>query len=248
VLGLAASLAAPISGHFQADTVARTQPAKLAAFEGHFQSGPADLYLLGVPDVESGTVRAGVAVPGLLSLLVHGRADAPVPGLDAFPREDWPPVGLSFQTYHLMVALGGFFLAVTAYAAWRLRRGTLWRARWLLWTFGFAVGGAFVANQAGWVAAEVGRQPWVVYGLLRTSDGISKAVQAGQVATSIVMFLLIYTLLFAVWVFVLNDKIQHGPEMPPPRGEGAGRRGLLEAAGSLAAHGEASLTAPERRS
>ncbi len=247
VLGLLASLAAPVSGHFQADTVARTQPAKLAAFEGHFESGPAHLYLLGVPDVDERRVKAGVAVPGGLSFLLHGRFDAPVPGLDVVPREDWPPVGLSFQSYHLMVALGFFFLAATAYAAWRAWRGTLWRARWLLWTFVFAVGGAFAANQLGWVAAEVGRQPWVVYGLLRTSDGVSKAVQAGQVATSILMFLVIYALLFAVWVLVLNDKIQHGPDIPAPEGKAAAPRGLLEAAGSLAAHGDASLTATEGR-
>lgn len=90
-LGLLPSLAAPISGYFQADTVAHTQPAKLAAFEGHFASSPADLYLFSVPDIEERKVKAGVAVPGGLSFLVHGRLDAPVPGLDAVPREDWPP-------------------------------------------------------------------------------------------------------------------------------------------------------------
>ena len=227
--GAVASLAMLVSGHSQARTVAEHQPAKLAAFEGHFVTGPAPLYLFGVPDAAAQRVR-GLAVPGLLSFLVHGHLDAPVPGLDSVPPADRPPLQIPFQSYHLMVGLGGFFIAVTLLALWLRWRGRLFETRWLLRVFVFAVGGAYAANQLGWVAAEVGRQPWIVYGLLRTPDALSKAVGAGSVLTSIVMFSVIYLLLFAVWVYVLNDKIQHGPDDAPAH-DGAGHGGgLLEVA------------------
>jgi cytochrome d ubiquinol oxidase subunit I len=217
VLGAASSLAMPVSGHFQAKTVARTQPAKLAAFEGHFETGPAGVYLFGWPDGEERRVKYGLAIPGLLGFLVHEDFDASVTGLADIPREDWPPLQIPFQTYHVMVALGMFFIAVTLYALFCWWRGTLFTGRWLLRILVVAVGGAFVANQAGWVAAEVGRQPWVVYGLLRTGDAVSKSIHAGQVMTSIAMFGLIYALLFAVWVFVLDHKLRHGPDDEAPR-------------------------------
>jgi cytochrome d ubiquinol oxidase subunit I len=111
-----------------------------------------------------------------------------------------------------MVGLGMLFVLLTLAATFFRLRGTLFQKRWLLWIFVFAVVGPYIANQAGWVAAEVGRQPWIVYGLLRTSDGLSHAVSANQVLGSIIMFGLIYAMLFAVWVFVLHNKIMHGPE------------------------------------
>jgi cytochrome d ubiquinol oxidase subunit I len=236
--GAIASLAMLVSGHSQARVVAAHQPAKLAAFEGHFVTGPAPLYLFGVPDAETQRVR-GIAVPGLLSFLIHGRLDAPVPGLDSVPEGDRPPVQLPFQAYHLMVGLGGFFIAVTALALWLRWRGRLFETRWLLHVFVFAVAGAYAANQLGWVAAEVGRQPWIVYGLLRTSDALSKAVGTGAVATSIAMFSVIYLLLFAVWVYVLNDKIQHGPEEAFAHagpGDGAGLLDIAAQRAGQAAH------------
>jgi cytochrome bd ubiquinol oxidase subunit I len=239
VFGFLFSLAAPLSGDLQAKTVAKTQPAKLAAFEGHFQTGNggSPLYLFGHPDTKTETVKYGLAIPGLLSFLVHGDSHRPVTGLDQFVPEDRPPVALSFHSYHLMVALGLFFIGVTALALLLHWRKTLFQKRWLLWIFVFAVGGAYGANQAGWAAAEVGRQPWIVYGLLRTSEGVSKAIDAGQVLASILIFGLIYMLLFAVWVYVLNSKIQHGPELPQPPERTTGE-GLLEAAGRLASHSD----------
>ncbi len=140
-----------------------------------------------------------------------------------------------FATFHLMVGLGTLFVALTLLASYFRRRGTLFEKRWLMWIFVVAVGGTYVANQAGWVAAEAGRQPFVVYpqvqaqhngdfkmvGGLRTVDGLSnrQVVTADKVLASIVLFSLVYALLFAVWVYVLNSKIQHGPdveETPPP--------------------------------
>jgi cytochrome d ubiquinol oxidase subunit I len=238
VMGLLTSLAALVSGHEQANKVAETQPAKLAAFEGHFktENKGTSLYVLGVPNTAEQRVDYGIAVPGMLSWLIHGDSSKPVTALDTFKPEDRPPVPVPFYSYHLMVGIGFFSIALTVLAAFLRWRGTLFQQRWLMTVFVFAVAGPYLANQAGWVAAEVGRQPWIVYGLLRTSDGLSKAVKANQVLGSIVMFTVIYGLLFAIWVYVLNDKIKHGPEAPHGQPIGP-HEGLLEAAAALAEHG-----------
>ena len=229
------SLAQLGSGHFQADTVAEHQPAKLAAFEGQFETRThAPMHLFGWPDEETETVKYGVAVPGMLSWLIHFDTSAEVQGLDELEK-DWgrPPVWISFQSYHLMVGIGMLFIASTLFAAWLHRRGTLYETRWLLWFFVFAVLLAFAANQLGWVAAEVGRQPWIVYpklvdgqvvGGLTTAESLSEVVRGGQVLGSIIMFGLIYSLLFALWVMVLNKKIQQGPApVGPEPGETSAR-------------------------
>jgi cytochrome d ubiquinol oxidase subunit I len=223
VIATVCSLAQMVSGDLQAKNVAEHQPAKLAAFEGLYQTRVgAGLYLFGWPDDHTRTVRAGVAVPGLLSWLIHGDSAAQVTGLDDLaPVWGQPPVWLSFQSYHAMVAIGGLFLVLTVYTSWLWWRGRLFDKRWLLWVFVFAVGFAFVANELGWVAAEVGRQPWIVYpvmengqltGGLRTGEGLSEVVRPGQVLGSILMFGLIYVLLFVLWIQILHRKIVEGPE------------------------------------
>jgi cytochrome bd ubiquinol oxidase subunit I len=248
---LVSSLAALASGHVQAHTVSHTQPAKLAAFEGHFRTGEggAPLYLFGWPDTSHKIVRLGLAIPDGLSLLVHGDPHVPVTGLDAFPARDQPPVLVPFLAYHIMVGLGIAFIILTVFAAVLRRRGTLFETRWLLRIFVLAVAGPYAANELGWVAAEVGRQPWVVYGLLRTADAASRTVSANAILTSIVMFAVIYALLLAVFIVVLNDKIQHGPDEPaaPHGATTAGE--LLDAAAALVTPGDHSLTAagPRRR-
>lgn len=236
VFGAVVSFAELVSGHFQANTVSKTQPAKLAAFEGHFKTkeGGADLWIFGIPDEKEERVKYGIKIPGGLSFLLHEDFTTPVTALDQFPKEDRPPVVIPFYMYHLMIAFGMFFIFITLLGLYfRFITKTLFEKRWLLRIFVFAVLGGYIANQAGWIAAEVGRQPWVVYGLLRTSDGISKAVVGEQVLISILMFSFVYILLFAVWVFVMNSKIQHGPEevsMPSETTE----NGFLEAAARLA--------------
>jgi cytochrome d ubiquinol oxidase subunit I len=237
------SLAALVSGDLQAKSVAKTQPAKLAAMEGHFQThGPTPIYLWGFPDEDALRVRAGIAAPGMLSWMVHGDRNKPVAGLDQIPRQDWPPVALTFHTFHWMVLLGMLFIGLTLLANFFRWRGTLFSKRWLLWTFVWVVPLPFAANQLGWVAAEVGRQPWVVYGLLRTKDAMSKSVVAGQVLGSIIMFLLIYALLFAVFLYILNSKIQHGPdEVTGAPGETT-HNGLVKLAAQRSGAGGASLT------
>ena len=217
------TILAAITGHDSAQKLVETQPAKLAAMEAHFHSSdePTGLYAFGWPDAENETVRLGLKLPYLLSLMVYNDPTAPVPGLDQIPEDERPPVWLPFQTFHLMVGLGTLMIGIAALACWFWYRGTFHKRRWLLWAVILMPVAAMTANQAGWITAEVGRQPWIVYpsvqdGVemmgLRTADGLSESVTAEQVLSSIIMFGIIYSLLFAVWVFVLNNKIQHGPE------------------------------------
>jgi cytochrome d ubiquinol oxidase subunit I len=211
VLALVSSLGQLATGHTSAEGVAANQPAKLAAFEGHYpESAPADLYLLGWVDEPNEKV-IGIAIPGMLSMMVHGDPKSPVTGLRAFPPEDRPPVQIVFQTYHAMVGIGMVLIGLAAAGIALLRGGRLFRMRWLLWGFVGAVLLPQFANQLGWMSAEIGRQPWIVYGLLRRVDGLSRVVSAGQVLWSIIMFGLIYALLMAAFVFLLDKKIKHGP-------------------------------------
>jgi cytochrome d ubiquinol oxidase subunit I len=213
VVGMAASLLQLVSGHSSAVGVARNQPEKLAAFEGLYDTMPhAPLTLFGWVDEKAEAVKGGAAIPGLLSLLTHNDASKPVQGLRDFKPEDRPPVNLSFQFYHIMVAVGFGMIVVAGLGLLYFRRGSLFEKRWLLWLLALSVLGPQIANQAGWFAAEVGRQPWIVYRLLRTSAALSAVVKADAVLTAIVLFSLVYLLLFAVFLYLLNDKIQHGPD------------------------------------
>jgi cytochrome d ubiquinol oxidase subunit I len=239
------SIAALISGHHQGVTLSETQPAKLAAFEAHYRtgSGGTPMVLWGVVDEPARRLRYEVAIPGLLSLLVHGNAGTPVTGLDAFPPSDWPPVAVPFYSYRVMVGLGGYFLLLCALGWVYYLRRKLFSSRWLLWVFVFSVIGPFASNQAGWVAAEVGRQPWIVHNLLRTSDALSKAVRGDQVLVSIVLFAVIYLFLMLVWLTVLNREIKTGPEEELTEVEHTPRRmSWIDAAAALMEPGRTSMT------
>ncbi|MET0635860.1 MAG: cytochrome ubiquinol oxidase subunit I [Chitinophagaceae bacterium] len=211
-VAVVSSLAQLFMGHRSADGVAKNQPAKLAAFEGHYDSSArADMYLFGWVNQESGEVT-GVKIPGGLSFLVHGNTHAPIAGLDAFKPEDRPrQVNAIFQFYHIMVSIGMILIALTLYACWLWRRGKLFNKDWLMLVFVWAVLLPQVANQVGWFSAEMGRQPWVVYGLLRTSDALSKNVTANQVVFSLILFTVVYTMLLVLFLYLMNKKIQHGP-------------------------------------
>ena len=201
-----------LSGHKSADGVAHNQPAKLAAFEGHFDTiAPMDLYLFGWVDKKNEKVT-GVKIPGGVSFLVDQNFKTPLKGLNAYAKEDRPSaVNAVFQFYHFMVAIGLFLIALTSYACFQWWRGRLFDQRWLMYVFVFSVILPQLANQFGWYAAEMGRQPWVVYGLLRTSDALSRVVTANQVWFSLIMFTIIYTILFALFIYLLNKKIKTGP-------------------------------------
>lgn len=215
VVALFASLFQLFTGHQSAIGVSENQPAKMAAYEGHFDSSAvAPLYLFGWVDEQKQEVKFGVAIPGMLSYLLYGDSKREVTGLNAFKPEDRPPVNIVFQAYHIMVAIGFFLIAISIVSIIYWKRKKLFETKWLLWILVFSVLGPQIANQIGWIAAEVGRQPWIVYGLLRTADGLSKVVEANQVIFSLILFFVIYALLFVLFIYLLNEKIQHGPEQP----------------------------------
>lgn len=211
-LALFSSLAQLWTGHMSAKVVSQYQPAKMAAMEAHFEeNAPAPYHLFGWVDEKSEEVKYSAAIPGLLSFLISGDTKTPVKGLHAFPKEEWPPVNLTFQSYHAMIAIGLYLILMSVLGVWFLRGGRIFDMKWLLRFFVISVLGPHLANQLGWVAAEVGRQPWIVYGVLKTADGISKSVQGLEVLISLVMFGIIYLLLFILFIFLLDQKIKKGP-------------------------------------
>ena len=216
-VALAAALGALALGHWHAVQVAETQPAKLAAFEGLFETRrQAPLMLFGIPDAENRRVIMPIAIPGGLSMLVAFDPNHEVKGLNDIPRDEWPPVLLSFASFHLMVVLGMFFIAFTGLGVLLLWRRKLFDNRLFLWAAVLSIPLPFIATNVGWMAAEVGRQPWIVQGILRTRDAISITVPAGQILASIIMFAAIYTLLFVSWIRFMRRIIRHGIEEPAP--------------------------------
>jgi len=208
-----ASLSQLFTGHKSADGVAENQPAKLAAFEGHFDSlSVADMYAFGWVDKESQQIT-GLKIPGGLTFLLHQDFKTPVTGLNAFPEDERPTaLNAIFQFYHIMITIGMILIALTLWASLQWWRGQLFEQRWLLKVFVGAVILPQIANQVGWFSAEMGRQPWVVYGLLRTSDALSKVVTANQVLFSIILFTIVYIFLFTLFIYLMNKKIQKGPD------------------------------------
>ena len=221
-VAILASILQLVSGHRSAQLAAEHQPAKMAAFEGHWKTGPAGLYLFGwyEPPTESkdsqiteGAVKGGIAIPGMLSWLIHGDASRPVRGLEEF-GQDIPPVNTVFQTYHAMIGIGMTLIGLSVLGVFFWWRQTLWNKRWFLRLCVGAVLLPQAANQLGWFSAEVGRQPWIVYGLMKTRDGVSPHVRADNVWASLIMFGVMYTLLFVLFIYLLDHKIRHGPDDP----------------------------------
>jgi cytochrome d ubiquinol oxidase subunit I len=213
VLAVVSSLGQLGTGHSSAVGVSKNQPIKLAAFEGHFAANaPGTLQLAGWVDQQAEVVRFSTGIPGGLSFLVSGNFKKNLPGLKAFPKGEWPPVNIVFQTYHLMIMIGMALIGLSLLGVWAWWRGSLFENRIVLLLFAFSFIGPQIANQVGWITAEVGRQPWIVYGLLRTSDGISKTVHTAEIWASLVMFTVVYLLLFALYIFLLLEKIKHGPD------------------------------------
>lgn len=213
VVATVSALAQLFVGHKSAEVVAEYQPAKLAALEGHYDSlGVADMYLFGWVNEETQEVT-GLKIPGGLSFLTGFDFETRVKGLNYFPENERPSaINAIFQFYHLMIAIGMILIALTLLGSYYMIRGKLFDKKWLLWIFVPSVILPQIANQVGWFAAEMGRQPWVVYGHLRTSDALSEAVTANQVVFSIILFTIVYIFLFALFIYMMNKKIQHGPD------------------------------------
>jgi cytochrome d ubiquinol oxidase subunit I len=195
-----------------AEILSETQPAKLAAMEAQWETeARAPIHMLEWPDEanERNAIEA-LPIPGMLSLLAHYDMNAPVKGLKAFPREDRPPVLPTFLSFRLMVGLGMLFILLSA-LAFRVRRApaeTPWLLRVLVWTIPLP----YLANQLGWTLAEIGRQPWIVYGIMRTKDAVSLALSSAQVATTLAGFILVYGLLGLADFYLLAKYARRGPE------------------------------------
>ncbi len=203
------------SGHSSAIGVSKHQPAKLAAFEGLYDTtDKAPIRLFAWVNDEKEKLYFDIKIPGVLSLLVSGKLNHTVKGLREFDKKDRPPVNIVFQAYHAMVGIGMGLLGLSVLGVYLLWRRRLFDNQKVLLVFVASVLGPQLANQLGWICAEVGRQPWVVYGLMRTSEGLSKVVSAGQVMGSILMFGVVYMFLFAAFMYLLLDKINKGPDAP----------------------------------
>jgi cytochrome d ubiquinol oxidase subunit I len=193
--------------------VAKHQPAGLAAMEGVFKSGPyAELAIIGQPDVQKRKLENPIVVPGVLSFLAYGTFGSTVQGLNDFPENEWPDnVELLYYVYHIMVGLGTFFIVVMGVAAFLLWCHRLQQSRKMLWVLMLAFPFPYIATTAGWWTAELGRQPWVVYGLLRTADAGSSSVNTGNVVFTTLGFVGLYLLLGVLFLAQVVRQIARGP-------------------------------------
>ncbi|MGE5498193.1 MAG: cytochrome ubiquinol oxidase subunit I [Syntrophothermus sp.] len=202
-------------GHTHAQQVARTQPEKFAAIEGLYTTKTgAPLVIFGLPATSiPPEMKGAVEIPGLLSWMAFGDINAEVKGINDFPPDRVPPLAITFISFHTMVGLGTLFILVMMLGLLQLYRKKLWTSTKLLKIMLWSIPLPVAACQFGWIAAEVGRQPWIVYGLLRTSHAASVTVTAGEILFSIIMFALIYILLLALYLFLLRKEVKHGPDL-----------------------------------
>ncbi|HWR37550.1 MAG TPA: cytochrome ubiquinol oxidase subunit I [Clostridia bacterium] len=202
------------TGDGQGRNLATHQPATLAAMEALFETQPgAPLVIIGQPDVAARKIDNPIVVPKMLSFLTYRRWNAEVKGLDAFPESEWPQnIPLLYFSYHIMVGLGTIFMAEMVIAAFLLWRKRLFESRWMLWALLLSFPFPYIANTAGWITAEVGRQPYLVYGLLRTTEGFSKTVSGGNAMFTLIGFMGMYVVLSVLFLFLIRRELEHGPE------------------------------------
>lgn len=201
-------------GHEHAKQVARTQPEKFAALQGLYtsQEGAAALVIFAVPGEEPPKLHVPIEIPGLLSWLAFGDVNAKIQGINEFPKDEIPPLFLTFVSYHNMVVLGVYFIFITALSTYFLIKNKLFNKKKLLRILIWSTPLPLIACQLGWITAEVGRQPWIVYKLMKTKDAVSITVSTGELLFSILLFALIYLLLFSIFLYLLFRKVKQGPE------------------------------------
>lgn len=219
IFGLLASFAMAMpTGDQHAKLVAEHQPITFAAMEGHFyDEDGAGMTLVGQPNMERLELDNPIVVPHMLSFMTHQRWNARIQGLTSFDRSQWPErIPLLYYSYHVMVGLGTMFMGLTALAALLLFRKKLYTARWLLWPMMLALPFPYIANTAGWMTAELGRQPWLVYGIMRTDHGSSDHVSSGNVLFSLLGFMGLYAVLGLLFFFVVVRIVGQGPGEKEP--------------------------------
>ena len=210
------------TGHLASEQVAEKKPVALAAMEGQFETEqPAGLVIVGQPDMERERIDNPIVIPRALSFLVYQNWGAEVKGLEAYPQVKWPDnIPLLYYSYHVMVGLGTIFIAITVVAVFLLWRRKLFESRWMLWILMLATPFPFIANTAGWLTAELGRQPWLVYGLLRTQEGVSPLVSSGNVLFTLIGFAGMYLIMGLLYFVLMVREVAHGPEAEEvPSGE-----------------------------
>ncbi len=225
VVGVVASvLAAVPTGDLQSKIVHRYQPVAFAAMEGHFHTEDgAGLVIIGQPNVPEMRLDNPIIIPKVLSFLTYERWNARVLGLNEFDRSQWPDnIELLYYSYHVMAGLGTIFVAVMALSVFFLWRGRLHQRCWLLWILMLSLPFPFIANTAGWMTSELGRQPWIVYGLMRTADGYSTNVSAGNTLFTLLGFMGLYSLLSVLYFFITTRIIANGPDIEPGEGSSGG--------------------------
>jgi cytochrome d ubiquinol oxidase subunit I len=220
---LSSVLVAFPTGDIQAKMVARHQPITLAAMEGRFESGPrAGITLIGQPNVAERRLDNPITIPAALSFLAFGTVSGEVRGLAEFPEDQWPTnIELLYYAFHVMAGLGTLFIGLMGLSAFATWRGRLETARPLLWALMLAFPFPYIATTAGWMTAELGRQPWLVYGVFRTVNGVSPSVHSGTALFTLIGFCGLYLVLGVLFVFLVGREIHHGPEGP----RGASARG-----------------------
>jgi cytochrome bd ubiquinol oxidase subunit I len=211
---IASILVAFPSGDQQAKMVGRYQPVTLAGMEGKFNGGrDAGVALIGQPNVATHRLDNPIEVPGALSFLAYGTFQSFVHGLDEYPTQDWPDnLELLYYSFHIMITLGTIFIVLMSYAAFQRWRGRLETSTWFLWVLMLAFPFPYIANTLGWMTSELGRQPWLIYGLFRTRDGYSKVVSGGDTVFTLIGFVGLYFVLGLLFLFLAGREIDHGPE------------------------------------
>jgi cytochrome d ubiquinol oxidase subunit I len=223
LVGLVASLlVAYPTGDAQAKMVGNHQPATLAAMEGRFEGGRlAEVTMIGQPNVSERRLENPIPLPGLLSFLAYGTFKSYVKGLNEFPTDTWPDnIELLYYSFHIMITLGMIFIGVMAWANWQRWRGRLGSSTALLWILMLAFTFPYVATSLGWMTTELGRQPWLVYGLFRTSKGYSQVVGAGDTIFTLIGFVGLYFVVGLLFLYLTGREIYHGPDAPAPTPSG----------------------------
>ena len=221
LVGFVASvLVAFPTGDAQAKMVGNHQPATLAAMEGRFEgSRLAEVTMIGQPNVSEQRLENPIPLPGALSFLAYGTFQSYVKGLNEFPKDTWPDnIELLYYSFHIMITLGVIFIGIMAWANWKRWRGRLESSTGLLWTLMLSFPFPYIATSLGWMTAELGRQPWLVYGLFRTNKGYSQVVNAGDTIFTLIGFVGLYFVVGLLFLYLTAREIHHGPDAPAPTG------------------------------
>jgi cytochrome bd ubiquinol oxidase subunit I len=217
------------SGDAHGKLIAKYQPVTLAAMEGLFNTeAGAPIAIIGQPNVTEQRLDNPILIPKMLSFLTYQRWDAEVQGLNAFPKDQWPDnIPLLYYSYHIMVGLGTIFIAISVVATFLLWRKRLFNSKWILWILMLSFPFPYIANTAGWLTAELGRQPWLVYGLLRTSEGYSPTVSSGNGLFTLIGFMGMYMALGILFLFLIWRELEHGPGLLSKDSHGTAQDGKI---------------------